>query len=82
MKYSYEAYNKTGALKSGTIEASSKEEANEQLRKKGLFVSSVTEGEQQAGTQSKGGKKTRKGSSKVSTKTVAEFARELSVLIA
>ncbi len=82
MKYSYEAYNKTGALKSGTIEASSKEEANEQLRKKGLFVSSVTEGEPHAGSQSKGGKKKRKGSSKVSTKTVAEFARELSVLIA
>jgi len=80
MKYSYQAYNKSGALKHGTVEASSKDDANDQLRKKGLFVSSIVEGEKQAAAQSKA-KKRRKGSSKVSTKAVAEFARELSVLI-
>lgn len=80
MKFSYQAYDKSGALKSGTIEAPSKDDANEQLRKKGLFVSSLVEGQGSA-TSSAGKSKKRKGSSRISTKAVAEFARELSVLI-
>ncbi|MCA9275285.1 MAG: type II secretion system F family protein [Phycisphaerales bacterium] len=80
MKFSYQAYDKSGALKSGTIEAPSKDDANEQLRKKGLFVSSLAEGQGSA-TSSAGKSKKRKGSAKISTKAVAEFARELSVLI-
>ena len=80
MKFSYQAYDKAGALKTGSVDAPSKEEASEQLRKKGYFVTSLTEGDAAGGSGSST-KKKRKGSSKVGTKAVAEFARELSVLI-
>lgn len=80
MKFSYQAYDKAGAQKSGTIEASNKDEATEQLRKKGLFVSSIAEGDAIKGGA--GPKKRRTRSSKVNPRMVAEFARELSVLIA
>ncbi len=81
MKFSYEAYSKTGTAKSGTIEAGSKEEATDQLRKKGLFVTTLTEGGARGGTAGSKGKKKKKGSSKIGVRVVAEFARELSVLI-
>lgn len=81
MKFSYEAYSKTGTAKTGTIEAGSKEEATDQLRKKGLFVTTITEGGARGGTAGATGKKKKKGSSKIGVRVVAEFARELSVLI-
>lgn len=80
MKYSYQAYDKSGTLKSGVIEAGNTEEASEQLRKKGLYVSSITQGVEGVGGSSTRTKKTRR--SKITQRVVAEFARELSVLIA
>lgn len=80
MKYSYQAYDKSGTLKSGVIEAGNTEEASELLRKKGLYVSSVTQGVDGGGGSGTRKKKTR--SSKITQRVVAEFARELSVLIA
>lgn len=80
MKFSYQAYDKSGALKSGVIEAGSKDEVAEQLRKKGLYVSSVVEGVDPVLDRRKQPKRMRK--SRVTPRVVAEFARELSVLIA
>lgn len=64
------------ALKKGSVEAENTTEATELLRIKGLFVTTIAE---------KGAKETEKkskrGSSKVSTKTIAMFARELAVLV-
>jgi type II secretory pathway component PulF len=82
MKFSYEAYSKTGTQKNGSIEASSKEDATDQLRKKGLFVTSIQEGGAGRNASSSAGVKKRKGSSRIGVRVVAEFARELSVLIA
>lgn len=79
MKFSYQAYDKAGALKNGVIEANNVEDANEQLRKKGYFVSSVTQGLD--GNVSANSKSKRKRRSKITQRVVAEFARELSVLI-
>tara|TARA_E500000318_G_scaffold86482_5_gene83066 strand:+ start:132386 stop:133621 length:1236 start_codon:yes stop_codon:yes gene_type:complete len=82
MKFSYEAYSKSGALKTGSIEAGTKEEATDQLRKKGLFVTSIHEGGAGGAAIAGSGPKKKRRSSKVSVRLVAEFARELSVLIA
>ncbi len=80
MKYSYQAYDKAGAVKGGVIEASNTDDASEQLRKKGLFVTSLTQG---AGANTANKVKAKKQSrSKITQRMVAEFARELSVLIA
>lgn len=76
MNYSYEAYDAKGTLKHGTIEAASQEEATELLRVKSLFVTTI-------GTEQPKGKspKSRRRSKKISAKTIAMFARELSVLV-
>ena len=78
MNFSYQAYDKSGALKNGNIEANNKEDASEQLRRKGYFVTSIVDAKGQHSDQSKLKRRRR---SKISSKTVAEFARELSVLI-
>lgn len=76
MNYSYEAYDANGALKRGTIEASSSEEATELLRMKSQFVTTI-----EAGASSVKKKKSGSRSKKISSKTIAMFARELSVLV-
>ncbi len=76
MNYDYEAYDTSGTLKKGVIEADSLEDATELLRVKDLFVTTITEG------SAKGNKtKSKRGSKKISSKTIAMFARELSVLV-
>ena len=78
MNLSYTAYDKSGMLREGVIEASSKEEATEMLRKKGLFVSSIDSGGSKSGKKSS---KTYSRKKKVPAKIVAGFARELAVLV-
>ncbi len=78
MNLSYIAYDKSGSFRDGVIEASSKEEATEMLRKQGLFVSSIDS------VGSKGGKKSSVRQSrkkKIPPKIIAGFARELAVLV-
>ena len=76
MNFSYQAYDKSGVLREGVIDATDTNEASENLRKNGLFVSSVTAG------SSGGAQKTKKmKSKKVSKKIIASFARELAVLV-
>ncbi len=79
MNLGYTAYDKSGALREGVIEASSKEEATEILRKKGLFVSSVESSGSKAGN--KKSSKTYSRKKRVPAKIVAGFARELAVLV-
>lgn len=78
MNYSYQAYDKAGSLREGAIEASSTDEATEILRKKGLFVASIDSGS--GGAKAKK-KKYASGKTKVSSKIIAGFARELAVLV-
>ena len=80
MKFSYEAYTKSGAPKSGTIDAKNQSEAEDKLRKKDLLVTRIsTVGTATSKSNSKSSKKN--GNSKVSVKVVSEFARELSILV-
>ena len=58
MNFSYQAYDKSGVLREGVIDATDTNEASENLRKNGLFVSSVTAG------SSGGAQKTKKMKSK------------------
>ena len=78
MKYSYLAYTKSGSLKEGVIEASKESDASEQLRKQGLFVSTISAGDKAAKKTSKSPKKSLM---RVHPKIVASFARELAVLV-
>ncbi|MBO6513500.1 MAG: type II secretion system F family protein [Phycisphaerales bacterium] len=81
MKFSYEAYSKSGALKKGTIDAADLNEAEDKLRRKDLLVTKITGGES---TSSKSKSTKINGSEskdKASVKVVSEFARELSVLV-
>ena len=83
MKFNYEAYDKAGALRSGVTEAASAEEATENLRKKGFFVTTIStgnKGKKQSKAIKSSGPKGKKGKS-VSPKLVADFARELAVLV-
>ncbi|MBL4699394.1 MAG: type II secretion system F family protein [Phycisphaerales bacterium] len=77
MNFTYQAYEKSGALRDGVIEAASKEEAGEMLRKKGLLVSSISSGSGGVKKKSKGGKTNKR----IPTKTIASFARELAILV-
>jgi len=82
MKFTYEAYTKSGSLKTGTLEASDQGEAEDKLRRKDLLVTRMTADskhgpKKSASSKRKGGR----GSKKVSVKIVSEFARELSVLV-
>ena len=78
MKFTYQAYTKSGSLKEGVIEASKESDASEQLRKQGLFVSTISAGDKVAKKSSNSPKK---GIKKVHPKIVAGFARELAVLV-
>jgi len=79
MNFSYQGYDKSGKLREGVVEASSKEEASESLRKNGIFVSSIAAdgGVKRAKKSSKSNNKKKK----VSPKLLAIFARELAVLV-
>ncbi|MBL4809761.1 MAG: type II secretion system F family protein [Phycisphaerales bacterium] len=80
MKFSYEAYTKSGAPKTGTIEAADQSDAEDKLRRKDLLVTKITvNGASKSTSKTKSSKS--KGQSKVSVKIVSEFARELSVLV-
>ena len=78
MNYSYQSYDKAGVFREGAIEAASKEDATETLRKKGLYVTLVTSS---GGERKKKSTRKSKGNKKVSSKIVADFARELAVLV-
>jgi type IV pilus assembly protein PilC len=85
MKFSYEAYTKTGASKNGTIEAADQREAEDKLRRKDLLVTKIHNQDVSGGkSHSKSNKSTPKKNQKntqISVKVVSEFARELSVLV-
>jgi len=80
MNFNYQAYDKSGALREGVIDAPSTDEASEVLRKKGLFVSTISANEikrsKKKSHKSDSGKKKH-----VPPKVIADFARELGVLV-
>lgn len=80
MNFHYTGYDNAGAKSTGTIEAPSSEEAIERLRRRSVFVVTIQEASharaKAASTQTKKGRK--RG---VSPKVLAQFARELSVLV-
>lgn len=81
MKFSYEAYTKSGVPKTGTIDAKDQSEAEDKLRKKDLLVTRITGDGTSSKSSSKSNKAKGKGNRKISVKIVSEFARELSILV-
>ncbi len=83
MKFVYAGFDQAGRKCSGHVEASTPEEATERLRRQGLFVVTIEESggaaRQRPGPRSVRGVGGR--GTKVSPKVVAQFARELSVLV-
>ncbi len=78
MKFSYQARDKEGTLKTGKIEASSGEAATEVLRKRGLFITSLRKERSSFLSFEKIKSKIFKG---VSSKEVAIFSHQLGVML-
>ncbi len=83
MKYRYQAFDRAGASRSAVIEAASPADASEMLRREGLFVSSVaaTDEASGAGSWKSGGFRLRIGFGTSRIKSVANFTRQMSVLV-
>lgn len=82
MKFGYTGYDKGGKAVQGAIEASTIEEAGERLRRQGVFVVSIEEGDGgKAAAASEETKKRRTRKARISAKVIAQFARELAVLV-
>ncbi len=78
MKFRYQAFDRAGAARSAVVEAASMADAQESLRREGLFVSSVVAAED-APAGSSARRSLSLGSSRV--KSIASFTRQMSVLI-
>ncbi len=78
MKFSYTGYDQSGKPATGQIEAPGIEDATERLRRQGVFVVSIQEGTGAARPQTTARRGSRR---KPSPKVIAQFARELSVLV-
>lgn len=79
MKFSYTGYDRAGKPVSGSADAGTVEEATEQLRRQGTFVVSIQEGGSKGQPKAKKPAKARRRKAK--PKQIAQFARELSVLV-
>ena len=80
MKFTYRAYTKDGAAKSGTMEAADRKDAEQRLRKRDLLVMELVE-EGAARRAPGGGKTTARRKDSVSVRALADFAREFGVLV-
>jgi type II secretory pathway component PulF len=80
VKFEYSGYDQSGKPATGQCEAGGLDEATDKLRRQGVFVVSIHEAVGGASKASNGPKKPRKGR-KPSAKVIAQFARELAVLV-
>ncbi len=80
MKYAYTGFDQSGKKSSGHVEASGVDDATDRLRRQGLFVVSIEEAAK-AGGAAREEKPVRGSGRKPSPKVIAQFARELSVLV-
>lgn len=78
MKFAYRGFDRSGAASSGTVEADTKAEASEKLRRDGLFVTELNQ--MDGGSAQTVQKRARAGTGTL--KKVAVFMRQLSVLVA
>lgn len=78
MKFAYTGYDGGGLAVSGRVEGASIDEATEKLRRQSVFVVSLAECDDSASRKSRSGST---GRVRNTTKQVAAFAREMSVLV-
>lgn len=83
MKFAYRAFDKSGKVRSETIEAASSAEASEALRRQGLFVSEIGPASAAAAARGGGAPRVVKTGSGVKggSKNLASFLRQLAVLV-
>jgi type II secretory pathway component PulF len=80
MKFAYTGYDQTGRKAVGQIEAGSSDEAVERLRRQSVFVIGIEESTK-AREKAKAARATRSRRRRFSPKLIAQFSRELSVLV-
>lgn len=80
MKYAYTGFDQSGKKSSGSLEASGVDDATDRLRRQGVFVVSIEESAK-AGNAARVEKRAGRSGRKPSAKVIAQFARELSVLV-
>lgn len=81
MKFAYQGYEKSGAPARGTVEASDKHEATEALRKKGVFVTELTEAAPPDAVSKEDRAAARRFGAGKRLEAVASFTRQLSLLV-
>ncbi|MBV8779783.1 MAG: hypothetical protein JO353_00165, partial [Phycisphaerae bacterium] len=79
MKFNYTAFNMAGAQSGGAIDANSITEAQEALRRQGLFVVTLDDGEQ--AVHSSAERATQRVGAGKRLKNVSAFARQMHALI-
>jgi type II secretory pathway component PulF len=79
MTFSYQAFDAKGVASSGELDATTADEATQQLRRKGLFVSSIEPAGRSARPTAGGGKKAMSTGKKL--RYLAMFSRQLQVLV-
>lgn len=80
MKYAYTGFDQSGKKSSGSLEASGVDDATDRLRRQGVFVVSIEESAK-AGNAARVEKRAGRSRRKPNAKVIAQFARELSVLV-
>ncbi len=81
MNFAYTGYDQAGKSVTGACDAANADEATERLRRQGVFVVSLTEGGKASGGAAADKPGRRRGGKKASAKVIAQFSRELSVLV-
>lgn len=85
MKFAYKAFDRSGKAVSDVLEAAGRNEAEETLRRRGLFVTEMNEGvgsDSASGASGGGWRRRGGGGGGAAKKDMAGFMRQLSVLVA
>tara|TARA_R110000782_G_scaffold20675_19_gene55926 strand:- start:25504 stop:26736 length:1233 start_codon:yes stop_codon:yes gene_type:complete len=81
MNFAYTGYDKSGKAVQGRCDAPGLDEANERLRRQGVFVVSIEEGAGSKAQNVNAAEKKRTRRVRISPKVIAQFSRELAVLV-
>lgn len=81
MNFVYNGYDKDGKAVRGNCDAPGPEEANERLRRQGVFVVSIEEGNASKAQSPDGPARKKPARVRVSAKVIAQFSREIAVLV-
>jgi type IV pilus assembly protein PilC len=81
MKFRYRAFDRSGRARDGAIDAASADEATDLLARQGLFISAIASAQETTGASAGFRLRLRRGPAGGRHKAVADFLRQLAVLV-